>query len=487
MLLLARKSQNLPSALDMAEAVYRRSAAQLSSPSGERLAQRARYFAAGFRFGLEEPEAIRRLHGFTKDLHGASRLDSLLPRVLDGAVSLMGADFGNIQLLDPVGSSLWLATQSGFSSEFLNYFAIVNNGDSACGRAAASHAQAVIADVNADASFARHREIAAASGFCSVQSTPLTDYAGRLVGVISTHFRRPYLPPGRDLQIIELYSDFAGEAVARHLGMPPGDGVGDPVGRAMISALLGSGDDEEPIASAPPGLLGAPDSRGSESAGRPAWLQDAMPEFARRIVCRLFSVGLSLESARRSAGEGPAGQQVTAAANEADRMIHDIWELMSGLATEDAVAGDNDTAPATGAMDRETPAASPAGAVDLPDNEEACRRLVMEVAQLRRALRSRIVVEQAKGIVMAERRCGPEDAFKVLRDASNNSNVKLRDLAGELVAQAPQQPAELGSGQSAPADQIRGRWSRPLPARCGLSSPSHSLSTPTGRSVGGSR
>ena len=43
------------------------------------------------------------------------------------------------------------------------------------------------------------------------------------------------------------------------------------------------------------------------------------------------------------------------------------------------------------------------------------------------------VIEQAKGIVMAQRRCGPEEAFDVLRQVSQRTNVKLAVLAAQLV------------------------------------------------------
>jgi AmiR/NasT family two-component response regulator len=43
------------------------------------------------------------------------------------------------------------------------------------------------------------------------------------------------------------------------------------------------------------------------------------------------------------------------------------------------------------------------------------------------------VIEQAKGIVMAQQRCGPEEAFDVLRQASQRTNVKLHVLAEEIV------------------------------------------------------
>ena len=49
------------------------------------------------------------------------------------------------------------------------------------------------------------------------------------------------------------------------------------------------------------------------------------------------------------------------------------------------------------------------------------------------AMASRAVIEQAKGIVMAQNRCDAESAFGILRRASQGRNVKIRDLAFELV------------------------------------------------------
>ncbi len=54
-------------------------------------------------------------------------------------------------------------------------------------------------------------------------------------------------------------------------------------------------------------------------------------------------------------------------------------------------------------------------------------------AQLEQALQSRAVIDQAIGIVMAESRCDPAEAFAILGRASNNRNMKLRDLAAEIV------------------------------------------------------
>ena len=53
--------------------------------------------------------------------------------------------------------------------------------------------------------------------------------------------------------------------------------------------------------------------------------------------------------------------------------------------------------------------------------------------QLQEAMQSRAVIEQAKGVLMAEQRCGPEEAFVLLRQASQRENVKLRDIAQRIV------------------------------------------------------
>ncbi|MFJ8466328.1 ANTAR domain-containing protein [Streptomyces swartbergensis] len=56
------------------------------------------------------------------------------------------------------------------------------------------------------------------------------------------------------------------------------------------------------------------------------------------------------------------------------------------------------------------------------------------VADVRTALLSRSVIDQAIGILMARERIDARDALERLRRASQHRNVKLRDLCGQLVA-----------------------------------------------------
>jgi GAF domain-containing protein len=50
------------------------------------------------------------------------------------------------------------------------------------------------------------------------------------------------------------------------------------------------------------------------------------------------------------------------------------------------------------------------------------------------AMSSRAVIEQAKGMIMAQNRCDAATAFEILRRASMGRNVKLRDVATDMVA-----------------------------------------------------
>jgi GAF domain-containing protein len=52
---------------------------------------------------------------------------------------------------------------------------------------------------------------------------------------------------------------------------------------------------------------------------------------------------------------------------------------------------------------------------------------------LEQAMRSRATIEQAKGIIMSTMRCGPDEAMQLLIRQSQDQNIKLRELASELV------------------------------------------------------
>jgi len=61
-------------------------------------------------------------------------------------------------------------------------------------------------------------------------------------------------------------------------------------------------------------------------------------------------------------------------------------------------------------------------------HESAFARLQVMMATMR-------LIEQAKGIIMDQRRCGSDEAFDLLRQMSQRTNVKVHELAGQIVMQ----------------------------------------------------
>lgn len=65
-----------------------------------------------------------------------------------------------------------------------------------------------------------------------------------------------------------------------------------------------------------------------------------------------------------------------------------------------------------------------------------------ERAHLQRALESRIVIEQAKGMLAERLRLSLDEAFAVLRRAARSNGAKLHDVARRVVEE-PETPAEV--------------------------------------------
>jgi AmiR/NasT family two-component response regulator len=76
-----------------------------------------------------------------------------------------------------------------------------------------------------------------------------------------------------------------------------------------------------------------------------------------------------------------------------------------------------------------------------PEAERAVKRLVeltavlaRRSAQLQEALDSRIVIEQAKGILAERFSLDPDEAFQLLRRGARSNRIPLRDLAARVVS-----------------------------------------------------
>jgi hypothetical protein len=87
------------------------------------------------------------------------------------------------------------------------------------------------------------------------------------------------------------------------------------------------------------------------------------------------------------------------------------------------------------------------------------------IERLQARLASQPVIEQAKGMLMARQGCDPDEAFDILRRASQRTNTPVRELAKHLVASTAR-PARSGAGSG----RLAAPAAAPAPAQSDLSS-----------------
>jgi PAS domain S-box-containing protein len=163
-----------------------------------------------------EADALAKLVEWSTRLWHSSNLNEGLQEILVAVTGLLGAEKGNIQLLDPKAETLSIVAQRGFEPEFLEFFREVSAADdSACGRALRSGERIVIEDVETDEPFERFRAVARAANFRSVVSTPLMRANGMPLGMVSTHFRLIHRPTDQELRRLDLYLRQASDFVQR--------------------------------------------------------------------------------------------------------------------------------------------------------------------------------------------------------------------------------------------------------------------------------
>jgi two-component system CheB/CheR fusion protein len=165
----------------------------------------------------EELDATNRLLRIGSLFIREGNLESVLGEIVDAAIALSGADFGNIQLLNPETGDLRIVAYRGFPAWWLDYWNTVHKGHGACGTAIAARARVIVEDVERSPIFlgTDALDIQRRAGIRAVQSTPLLSRTGDPIGMMSTHFRAPIQLDSRTLGWIDLVARQAADIVER--------------------------------------------------------------------------------------------------------------------------------------------------------------------------------------------------------------------------------------------------------------------------------
>jgi signal transduction histidine kinase len=136
----------------------------------------------------------------------ACDLESLCGRVIDVAAELLDADCASLQTRDAQKQQLRLIASKGFVPEAAAFWEWVDAGSSSCcGQALSRGERVIIPDVESDERLAGTEDLRQMRrcGIRAVQSTPLLSRDGAPLGMLSTHWRRSYLPQGELLRFLD--------------------------------------------------------------------------------------------------------------------------------------------------------------------------------------------------------------------------------------------------------------------------------------------
>src|ERR1041385_867954 len=80
-----------------------------------------------------ELAAMIRLHKLSTLSVNQGDIGIILCEIVDAAIDVGGADFGNVQLIDPVSSALRIVAQRGFPQWWVDFWNNVPEGQGCCG------------------------------------------------------------------------------------------------------------------------------------------------------------------------------------------------------------------------------------------------------------------------------------------------------------------------------------------------------------------
>ena len=170
-----------------------------------------------------ELTATQELQSVSALLIEGGQTEALYQRIVDAAVAIMGSDFASIQTLYPERAGgqgeLLLLAHHGFAAESADTFRWVRTDSGCtCGETLRTGTRTISSDVETSPFIVGRPGLEAyrQSGIRAVQTTPLVSRAdGRVIGMISTHWRTPHAPAENDLRQFDILARQAADLIER--------------------------------------------------------------------------------------------------------------------------------------------------------------------------------------------------------------------------------------------------------------------------------
>jgi len=138
-----------------------------------------------------------------------------IAEILDAAIEIAGAEFGEVRLVDRQTGRLRLVAQRGFPSDWEAYWRSARSG--LCRIALDRRARVVVEDIEASPEMAKLPSTAMLRrvGVRGLQSTPMIGRSGVVMGTFSTHTRSPLRLDAPGLRLLDLLARQAADAIER--------------------------------------------------------------------------------------------------------------------------------------------------------------------------------------------------------------------------------------------------------------------------------
>ncbi len=165
-----------------------------------------------------ELEDARLLQQLSNKIITKDNIQELFEEMVESAMKIMHADMGSLQILDKESKHLHLRAQKNFHPQSAKIWQKVSaTSTTACGRSLDIGKRVVIADIEKEVSTLDDDQYLAfqLSEILSVQSTLLVSRGGEPLGVISTHWKHPYHPSERELNLLDVLARQASDLIEK--------------------------------------------------------------------------------------------------------------------------------------------------------------------------------------------------------------------------------------------------------------------------------